>query len=273
MPRPSFEIMEVHKGNLAKTQSSRSMAICRGCLDPKRRELYYLLSTESKIFFCIISQRLSNFLLNNGYIDISVQKGGISGIPGCLEHTGVLSQLLSESRRSKGDLSVVWLDQANAYGSISHKLVHEVLVRHYVPDSIRELIMDYYSQFHLRISSGSVTSDWHRLERGIITGRTISATLFTLAMNMLMESAETECRGPISISGVRQPPIRAYMDDLTVTTPSVTGCRWLLRGLESGPEWHLSLGNVNRSYLREGWWRNITSSLKKNPFQRWQTDQ
>ncbi|TWW57386.1 hypothetical protein D4764_07G0001050 [Takifugu flavidus] len=41
---------------------------------------------------------------------------------------------------------------------------------------------------------------------------------------MVVKAAEVECRGPLSRSGVRQPPIRAYMDDLTVTT-SVPGCR------------------------------------------------
>ena len=116
-------------------------------------------------------------------------------MPGCLEHTGVLSQLLRGAK------------------------------------------VTYYSQFHLRISSGSVTSDWYRLKREIITGCTISATLFTLAMNMLVKSAKTECRRPVSISGVRQPPIRAYMDDLTVTTSSMTRCRWLLHGLERHIKW------------------------------------
>ena len=196
-----------------------------------------LLSTESKIFFSIISRRLSTFLLKNNYIDTSVQKGGIPGMPGCIEHTGVLSQLIRDARKSKGDLAVVWLDLANAYGSIPHKLVEEALRLHYVPNNIRDLIMDYYNQFHIRITSGRVTSDWHRLQRGIITGCTISATLFALAMNMLVKSAEVECRGPVSNTGVRQPPIRAYMDDLTVTTPSVTGCRWLLRGLEQQIKW------------------------------------
>ena len=45
-----------------------------------------------------------------------------------------------------------------------------------------------------------------------------------------------ECRGPLSRSGVRQSPIRAYMDDLTVTT-SVIGGRWLLKGLERNMTW------------------------------------
>ena len=89
----------------------------------------------------------------------------------------------------------------------------------------------------MRTSSGNVTSNWHRLERGIITGCTISVTLFALAMNILVKSAEKECRGPTTNTGVRQPPIRAYMDDLTVTTSSVTGCRWILRGLEKQIAW------------------------------------
>ena len=50
-----------------------------------------LLNTESKIFFGLLSRRLSDFILGNGYIDTSVQKGGVAGMPGCLEHTGVLT--------------------------------------------------------------------------------------------------------------------------------------------------------------------------------------
>ena len=196
-----------------------------------------LLNTESKIFFSVISRRLTDFLIRNDYLDTSVQKGGIPGMPGCQEHTGVLSQLLRDAKKGKGDLAVVWLDLANAYGSIPHKLVDVTLRKHHVPEKIRELICDYYNGFNVRVSSDVMTSNWHRLEKGIITGCTLSATLFAIAMNMLVKAAETECRGPVSNTGVRQPPIRAYMDDLTVTTPSVTGCRWLLSGLERQIKW------------------------------------
>lgn len=39
------------------------------------------------------------------------------------------------------------------------------------------------------------------------------------------------------MSGVRLPPIQAYMDDLTVTTSSVLGSRWILQGLERLIKW------------------------------------
>ena len=134
-------------------------------------------------------------------------------------------------------LSVLWLDLANAFGSIPHKLVQLTLTKHHVPSRYRDLIADYYSNFRMRVSSGAITSIWHKVEIGIITGCTISATLFPLAMNMLTKSAEPECRGPRTNSGQQQPPIRAFMDDLTVMTDSVPGCRWILKGLEKLVEW------------------------------------
>lgn len=196
-----------------------------------------LLNVEGKIFFSILSQRLSDYLLKNQYIDPSVQKGGIPGVPGCLEHSGVVTQLIREAREGKGNLAVLWLDLANAYGSIPHKLVEVALEKHHVPINIKALIMDYYNNFFLRFTAGTVSSKQHRLEKGIITGCTISVILFALAMNMLVKSVEPECRGPKTKSGVRQPPIRAFMDDLTVTTESVPGCRWILHGLERLTTW------------------------------------
>ncbi len=56
-----------------------------------------LLSVEGKIFFSILSRRLTDYLLENAYIDTLVQKGGIPGISGCLEHTGVVTQLIREA--------------------------------------------------------------------------------------------------------------------------------------------------------------------------------
>ncbi|KAK0134731.1 Retrovirus-related Pol polyprotein from type-2 retrotransposable element R2DM [Merluccius polli] len=255
-----------------------------------------LLSVEGKIFFSIIAKRLALFLLKNGYIDTSVQKGGIPGVPGCLEHRGVVTQLLREARENKGDLVVLWLDLANAYGSMPHKLVLEALERHHVPAAVRDLILDYYSDFSLRVSAGSTTSEWHSLEVRIITGCTISVILFALAMNMLLKSAETECRGPKTKSGIRQQPIRAFMDDLTVTTESVPGGRWILTGLEKLMGWARmniptiselgevpikSLGKFFDSSLRdtasikstcdelEGWLKDVDKSGLPGKFKAW----
>lgn len=85
------------------------------------------------IFFTAVSYQLRMYLAWDIYSCTSVQKGGISGMPECLEHTSVVTQLAREARENKDNLSVLWLDLANAYGSIPHKLVQLTLTKHHIP--------------------------------------------------------------------------------------------------------------------------------------------
>ncbi|KAJ3581486.1 hypothetical protein NHX12_016493 [Muraenolepis orangiensis] len=80
-----------------------------------------LLCVEAKVFFSAVSKRLCTYLAENTYIDTFVQKGGISGMPGCLEHTGVVTQLIREARENKGNLSVLWLHSTQAGSVHFHK--------------------------------------------------------------------------------------------------------------------------------------------------------
>jgi len=57
-----------------------------------------LLNVEGKIFFAILARRLSTYLTTNGYVDTSVQKGGVPGFSGCVEHTSAISQLIREAK-------------------------------------------------------------------------------------------------------------------------------------------------------------------------------
>lgn len=66
-----------------------------------------MLSVEGKIFFSILAKRLADFFLRNGYNDTSLQKGGILGIPGSLEHTGVVTQLFREAKGNRGSSGIV----------------------------------------------------------------------------------------------------------------------------------------------------------------------
>lgn len=132
-----------------------------------------LLSVEGKVFFKILANCLTLYLLRNTYIDTAVQKGEVPGMLGCIEHTGVATYLIRETRENRGDLAVVWLDLANAYGSIPHKLVATALTRYHVPERIKDLILDYYNSFSLRLTSGSTTSAWHHLENLTVTATSV----------------------------------------------------------------------------------------------------
>ena len=75
-------------------------------------------------------------------------------MPGCIEHMGVVLQLLKDAKKNKGDMNVLWLDLKNAYGSIPHNLVEEAFKRHHVLKKITELIVDYYNDFQMRTVLG-----------------------------------------------------------------------------------------------------------------------
>lgn len=67
-----------------------------------------LLCVEGKVFFSIVAKRLAEFFLKNGYIDTSVQEGGIPGVPGCHTHAGVVTELLREAKENRDVLEVLW---------------------------------------------------------------------------------------------------------------------------------------------------------------------
>ena len=66
-------------------------------------------------------------------------------------------------------------------------------------------------------------------------------------MNLMVKSAEKECKSPVMKSGIRQPPAKAFMDDLTIATTHTIQARWLLSGLESINKWARMKFNAKKS--------------------------
>ena len=89
-------------------------------------------------------------------------------IPGCWEHLSMVWHALKEARAQKSNLAVIWLDIANAYGSIPHKLIVFALNRYGVSPQWIRLIETYYKGIFSKSFSQSATSSWHRHQRGIL---------------------------------------------------------------------------------------------------------
>ena len=196
-----------------------------------------LLNVEGKIFFSVLSRRLTSYLLNNKYIDTTVQKGGVPGFSGCMEHTSAISQLIREAKVNQSDLTVVWLDLANAYGTVPHQLIETALKHYHVPSHIQGIIVKYLQDIKLRFKVGEKLTKWQNLEKGIVTGCTISVVLFVMGMNLLNKAASAETRGPKTNNAERLTPNRAFVDDLTITTETHVQARWILSALEETATW------------------------------------
>ena len=83
-----------------------------------------LLNVEDKLFFSLASKHLEAHLIHkNRFITNSIQKGCMERIPGCWEPLSMVWHALKEARAQKSNLAIIWLDIANASGSIPHKLI------------------------------------------------------------------------------------------------------------------------------------------------------
>ena len=56
-----------------------------------------LLNAEGRLFFTLMNWRLSSYMLDNGYINTSIQKGFIERVAGCVEHSETLHQALLDA--------------------------------------------------------------------------------------------------------------------------------------------------------------------------------
>ena len=148
-------------------------------------------NVEGKIFFGIIAQRLTDFLLNNGYIDTTVQKAGIPGFPGCLEHSAMIWDMIQQAREDKADLAVAWLDLANAYGSVPHSAIKFALDFFWVPDHVSLIIKAYLGSYRISFQTKEYKSKEVSVEKGVAAGDTISPLLFVMVKEVAIKAAKS----------------------------------------------------------------------------------
>ena len=106
------------------------------------------LNVEGKLFFSLISKWLvSDLVQNNKIINLSVQKGCMEKVTGSCEHLSMVWSVLKEARVKKSWAVSIWLDIANAYGSIPHKLIFFALQRCGIPKQWIQIVESYYVEF------------------------------------------------------------------------------------------------------------------------------
>ena len=98
-------------------------------------------------------------MMDNGYMDTSVQKGGVPGVAGCLEHTSIITKIIEHAKKNRGNLAVLWLDLTNAFGTIPHKLVDLMLKTYHVPEHFHKLLQHYYDNFNMRFTYGDFMAE------------------------------------------------------------------------------------------------------------------
>ena len=128
------------------------------------------------------------------------------------------------------------MDVANAYGSIPHKLIIFILRRYGVSPQRIRLVENYYKEIFSKSFSESATSAWHRHHRGIFVSCTLSIILFLAGMNIMLEYC-AQVKVPKFTTNTELPLLRAFMDDLSLMTSTVSGAQTLLSRCTAALTW------------------------------------
>ena len=117
---------------------------------------------------------------------------------------------------------MVFLDLANAFGSVPHSLLWKAFSYFQVPEKISALVRAYFADIQLCFNTSNYTTSWQHLEIGIMAGCTISPLAFTMAMEVIIRASKWVVGGERLQDGTRLPPIQAYMDDMTMQASIIT---------------------------------------------------
>lgn len=184
-----------------------------------------MTATIGKIVLSVLSDRLQHFLVSNAYIPRKIQKGFLSGIAGCVEHSFMLFEALKEAKEETRQIVVTWIDLANAYGSVRHNLIQFALDWYHVPKRVQALIFNYYEKLMAKVVTKEWTTGFFLFDIGLFQGCVLSTILFLCVFQLLLD-----CLKPLQKKyGYKfksldvQSLAEAYADDLAIITKNSTG--------------------------------------------------
>ncbi|GFN92194.1 reverse transcriptase [Plakobranchus ocellatus] len=100
-----------------------------------------------------MASRLTIYLIENGFVNISVQKEGLPRVLGCLENATMIWEAIQRAKLGKHNLDIVWLHLANSYSSVPHQMIQQTLRVYHVPEDIQVMLEDYFNGRKVRFST------------------------------------------------------------------------------------------------------------------------
>ena len=132
------------------------------------------------------------FLVENNYIEHTIQKGFTPKVAGTLEHTAHMAHIINTARIKQRSVIITLLDLKNAFGELHHNLIYEVLQYHHLPREISDLIQSLYTNFQTSIITEQFSTPFITIGRGVLQGDSLSPLLFNMSFNTFIQHIKSE---------------------------------------------------------------------------------
>ena len=116
-----------------------------------------------------------------------------------MEHLLSVNTLLQSAKDRLQSLAITFIGLRNAFGSISHKLLLDMLPHIKAPEEFSLYISNLYSNINISTYIYLYTKDWStpllKVHSGILQGDTHSPILFLLAFNPIIQFSQSDVTG------------------------------------------------------------------------------
>ena len=160
--------------------------------DPSNFRLITLESVPLNIFTSCLRNSIFKFLTENNFIETAIQKGFYPKISGTLEHTGQMGHVINQARVKQRSLLVTLLDLKNVFGEVHHHLIQEVLSYHHIPEHIKCLIRNLYTDLKTSIITHDFSTPFITIGRGLLQGDCLSLLLFNRYFNTSIQHIKSD---------------------------------------------------------------------------------
>ena len=222
--------------------------------DPSKFRPIALSNCYGKLFFSLLSNRLTGYLLANNFLSTDTQKGFLPKTHGCVEHTYLSTSALKDARSSSRSICISWIDLKNAFGLVRHSLIQFALDRYHLPFSFNVLIYNYYNNLLARIVTKTFTSKPFHYSIGIFFKVVPSLPFFLIIVfQLLLDLINQPKYQPLAYS-FKHVNISllsaAYADDLEVVTSCPEYNQKLLQIVDLFLTWSVTMKtNPAKSYV------------------------
>ena len=188
--------------------------------------------TQYKIYAAIIARRLASWAIDNKAF--SPNQKGFLPVDGCLEHTFLLQSILQHSRRKRKNVSMVWLDLQDAFGSIPHTTLFTMIERAGLDNPTIDIIKDIYEKVKIKMDEG--LSIPITITKGVKQGCPLSPILFNFVVEGAIAAIHSTNDG-FKIGDNATIKSLAYADDLCIITDNKDKLNKILATLERFTTW------------------------------------
>jgi len=168
-----------------------------------------LLNIAYKTFAITLNNRLTRIIEPK----LSDAQSGFRPNRSTIDNIFIVRQTFEKSYEYNIDLHNMFVDYTQAFDSINRNKVLECLNQHKIPAKLQKLIALTLTGTNAIVKINNEFTDKFSVQTGAKQGDPLSATLFSIAMDSILQ--KIELRGNIS---TRLKQCSAYADDILITT-------------------------------------------------------